>query len=50
VPKFHLQSHKEKCHSPFSFNYLLGSGHTEGEGPEHNWDELNGQAPFRDIG
>ncbi|KAF7974955.1 hypothetical protein HWV62_10677 [Athelia sp. TMB] len=45
VPKFHLQSHQEGCHSAFSFNYAPGSGRTEGEGVERNWDELNGQAP-----
>ena len=21
VPKFHLQSHEEKCHAPFLYNY-----------------------------
>lgn len=45
VPKFHLQSHEEKCHGPFSFNFCFGSGRTEGEGVERNWAELNGQAP-----
>ena len=45
VPKFHLQSHEEKCHSTFSFNYSKGCGWTDGEGVECNWDELNGQAP-----
>lgn len=45
VPKFHLQSHNEKCHSAFSFNYAKGGGRTEGEGVERNWAELNGQAP-----
>lgn len=45
VPKFHLQGHDEKCHSPFSFNYFTGGGRTDGEGVERNWDELNGQGP-----
>lgn len=45
VPKFHLQSHKDSCHSAFSFNYAAGSARTDGEGVERNWDELNGQAP-----
>lgn len=45
VPKFHLQGHDEKCHSPFSFNYFTGGGCTDGEGVEHNWDELNSQGP-----
>ena len=44
VPKFHLQSHKESCHSPFSFNYAAGCARTDGEGVERNWAELNGQA------
>lgn len=45
VPKFHLQSHEEKCHAPFSYNYQKGAGRTEGEGVERNWDWLNPQAP-----
>lgn len=45
VPKFHLQSHEEKCHSPFSFNFMKGGARTDGEGVERNWDDLNGQAP-----
>lgn len=45
VPKFHLQSHSEDCHSAYSFNYFLGGGRTDGEGVERNWDELNGQGP-----
>lgn len=44
VPKFHLQSHEEKCHSKFSFNFFFGGARTEGEGVERNWKELNGQA------
>lgn len=44
VPKFHLQSHEEKCHSAFSFNFMVGGGRTDGEGVERNWDDLNGQA------
>lgn len=44
VPKFHLQSHEEKCHSSFSFNYFFGGTRTEGEGVERNWKELNGHA------
>ena len=44
VPKFHLASHQESCHSPFSFNYAAGCGRTDGEGVERNWAELNGQA------
>ena len=45
IPKFHLQSHKEKCHAPFSYNYQKGTSRTEGEGVERNWDWMNPQAP-----
>lgn len=45
VPKFHLQSHTEACHSAFSFNFFKGGARTDGEGVERNWDELNGQGP-----
>jgi Kyakuja-Dileera-Zisupton transposase len=45
VPKFHLQSHIEACHSAFSFNFFKGGARTDGEGVECNWDELNGQGP-----
>jgi hypothetical protein len=45
VPKFHLQSHEEKCHSRFSLGFTKGVGHVDGEGVERNWDELNGQGP-----
>jgi len=45
IPKFHLQSHEEKCHSLFSFNFFKGVGRTEGEGVERNWDGLNGHGP-----
>jgi hypothetical protein len=45
VPKFHLGSHVEACHAPFSLGYTLGVGRTDGEGVERNWDGLNGQGP-----
>ena len=45
VPKFHLQSHEERCHSRFSFNFSRGVGRTDGEGVERNWDYLNGHGP-----
>jgi Kyakuja-Dileera-Zisupton transposase len=45
VPKFHLQSHNEECHSAFSFNFFKGAAQTDGEGVERNWDDLNGQGP-----
>lgn len=46
VPKFHLVGHKQACHAPFAFNYMLGAGRTDGEGVECNWRGLNGQAPL----
>jgi hypothetical protein len=45
VPKFHLGSHVESCHAPYSLGYTLGVGRTDGEGVERNWDGLNGQGP-----
>ena len=44
VPKFHLEAHNTKCQAPFSFNYLVGVGRTDGEGVERNWSSLNGIA------
>lgn len=44
VPKFHLQSHTDSCHSPYSFNYAKGVGRTDGEGVERNWDDLGAHA------
>ena len=44
VPKFHLEAHNAKCQAPFSFNYSVGVGRTDGEGVERNWSSLNGIA------
>lgn len=44
VPKFHLEAHTTKCQAPFSFNYAVGVGRTDGEGVERNWSTLNGIA------
>jgi len=44
VPKFHLEAHVVKCHAPYSFNYALGVGRTDGEGVERCWSSLNGIA------
>ncbi|KZP22521.1 hypothetical protein FIBSPDRAFT_738894, partial [Athelia psychrophila] len=38
IPKFHLQAHKEDCHSRYSFNFCLGAGCTDGKGIERTWD------------
>jgi hypothetical protein len=45
VPKFHLQSHEEQCHGPFSLGFTKGVGQVDGEGVERNWDYLKGQGP-----
>ncbi|KAI0054865.1 hypothetical protein BV25DRAFT_1922298 [Artomyces pyxidatus] len=44
VPKFHLPAHTDKCHAPYSYNYKIGVGRTDGEAIERNWSYLNGAA------
>jgi hypothetical protein len=34
IPKLHVYSHKLKCQTDYSLNYLDGAGHTDGEGIE----------------
>ncbi|KAF9503757.1 hypothetical protein BS47DRAFT_1402098 [Hydnum rufescens UP504] len=41
IPKFHLPAHKQQCHTKFSLNLCPGAGHTDGEGIEHNWANIN---------
>ncbi|KII87217.1 hypothetical protein PLICRDRAFT_112660, partial [Plicaturopsis crispa FD-325 SS-3] len=41
VPAFHLPAHKVECHSDYSHNLTKGIGHTEGEAPEREWDDLD---------
>lgn len=41
IPKFHLHGHGPACQSIFSFNFLLGSGRTHGEGVETEWSVVN---------
>lgn len=41
IPKKHWRVHGEKGHSPFSLNYLPGSGRTYGEGVETGWAHMN---------
>lgn len=41
VPVFHLPAHKVECHSDYSHNLTKGIGHTEGEAPEREWDDLD---------
>ncbi|KAI0054472.1 hypothetical protein BV25DRAFT_1817015, partial [Artomyces pyxidatus] len=44
IPKFHLPAHHAPCQVPYSLNYKLGVGITDGEAPERNWAALNGAA------
>ncbi|KAK7032539.1 hypothetical protein VNI00_012937 [Paramarasmius palmivorus] len=44
VPKFHLPAHVQACHAPFSFNFAVGTGKTDGEGPERKWSTFNNAA------
>jgi hypothetical protein len=41
IPKFHAPAHEEKCSTPRSLNLMPGVGHTDGEGIERNWAEMN---------
>ncbi|KAG1761649.1 hypothetical protein EDD22DRAFT_847615 [Suillus occidentalis] len=41
IPKFHCPTHNIKCTTPYSLNLMPGVGHTDGEGIEHNWLEMN---------
>ncbi|KAG1726114.1 hypothetical protein EDB19DRAFT_1897694 [Suillus lakei] len=41
VPKFHLPAHVAKCQTSFSFNFIKGVGHTDGEAPERGWADIN---------
>ena len=41
ILKFHLPTHIEKCQTAFSFNFIPGVGHTDGEAPERSWVNIN---------
>ena len=41
VGKFHLPGHKSSCRYKYSFNFLPGSGMTDGEAAERIWAVLN---------
>ncbi|KAI6008022.1 hypothetical protein EDC04DRAFT_2871559 [Pisolithus marmoratus] len=41
VPKFHLPAHVMPCQQKYSFNWMCGVGHTDGEAPEHGWAHIN---------
>ncbi|KAH7906050.1 hypothetical protein BJ138DRAFT_1138106 [Hygrophoropsis aurantiaca] len=41
VPKFHLPAHVEACQTTFSFNFIKGSGRTDGEAIERGWSNFN---------
>ncbi|ESK84975.1 hypothetical protein Moror_9209 [Moniliophthora roreri MCA 2997] len=49
VPKFHLPAHVPACYAPFTFNYTVGIGKTDGEGPECNWSMTNDIAKSSSI-
>ncbi|TFK78846.1 hypothetical protein K466DRAFT_606615 [Polyporus arcularius HHB13444] len=44
IPKLHFGAHKQEGHSPYSLNYRVGVGRTDGEGVERNWWEFNASA------
>lgn len=37
IPKFHLRAHKHEGHDRYSFYYIPGVGHTDGEEIERYW-------------
>ncbi|KAH7906396.1 hypothetical protein BJ138DRAFT_1016290, partial [Hygrophoropsis aurantiaca] len=41
VPKFHLPAHVEACQTAFSFNFIKGSGRTDGEAIKRGWSNFN---------
>lgn len=45
VPKLHLMVHGEKCQAPYSFNYNIGVGRTDGEAVERFWSMTNPTTP-----
>ncbi len=51
IPKGHIKAHGKACQSPFSLNYLPGSGQTDGEGVERDWAHMNAlTASTREMG
>jgi hypothetical protein len=51
IPKAHIKAHGKTCQSPFSLNYLPGSGRTDGEGVERDWAHMNAlTASTREMG
>ncbi|KAJ7803346.1 hypothetical protein B0H14DRAFT_2225232, partial [Mycena olivaceomarginata] len=41
VPNFHMLGHKWPCHSPYLFHWMRGTGMTDGEDVEQNWEFTN---------
>jgi hypothetical protein len=41
IPRWHVNGHKDKCQTEFSFNYLPGVGRTCGEDVESGWYSTN---------
>jgi hypothetical protein len=37
IPKLHIMVHGENCQGPFSLNFMLGVGRTDGEAVERFW-------------
>ena len=44
IGKCHLYAHKDSCRGAYSFNYIPGSGRTDGEESERGWSTRNGLA------
>lgn len=45
IPKLHIMVHGEKCQGPFSLNFMLGVGRTDGEAIERFWSACGPIAP-----
>jgi len=41
IPQWHVNGHKDKCQTEFSFNYLAGVGRSCGEDVESGWYSTN---------
>ena len=44
IPKFHLPAHIQGCWEIFNYNYEKWTGHTDGEGVERGWPQINSLA------
>lgn len=51
VPKFHLYAHKLLCQISYALGWTVGTGASDGEGPERCWSAMNGAASsVREMG